>query len=112
MPLAVWAAVSAMLRAAQAVAPAFTLRACEAASAVMRAAATTDFFVAAADLATYFASRAAAMSTCAPATNALVPARAEAADDGSRVLTSEAPRINAIRMASRPGAPLEVTPIR
>src|SRR5450759_244904 len=102
MPLAVWAAVSAMLRAAQAAAPAFTSRACEAASAVMRAAATTDFLVAAADLATYFASRAAAMSACAPATNALVSARTEAADDGSRELTSEAPRINAIRKASSP----------
>src|ERR1019366_9332233 len=111
MPLAVWAAVSAMLRAAQAVAPAFTLRACEAASAVMRAAATTDFLVAAADLATYFASRAAAMSTCAPATNALVSARTEAADVGSRELISEAPRINAIRKASSPEPRLALRPI-
>src|SRR5450631_397356 len=111
MPLAVCAAVSAMLRAARAAAPAFTSRACEAASAVIRAAATTDFLVAAADLATYFASRAAAISTCAPATNALVSARTEAADDGSRGFTSEAPRINAIRMASSPEPRLALRPI-
>src|ERR1035437_687976 len=102
MPAAVCAAVSAMFRAARAVAPAFTLRASTAASAVMRAAAPTDFLVAAADLATYLASRAAAMSTCAPATNAFVSARTAAADDGSREPTSEASRINTIRMASRP----------
>src|SRR5450631_3801242 len=111
IPLAVWAAVSAMLRAARAAAPAFTSRACEAASAAMRAAATTDFLVAAADLATYFASRAAAMSACAPATNALVSARTEAADDGSRGSTSEAPRINAIRKASSPEPRLALRPI-
>src|SRR5665647_429821 len=111
MPLAVWAAVSAMLRAARAAAPAFTSRACEAASAVIRAAATTDFLVAAADLATYFASRAAAISTCAPATNAFASERTEAADDGSRESTSEAPRINAIRKVSSPEPRLALRPI-